>query len=127
MPLQKIYKHRKTGLQIFSAVPLPTKKGDRLYFIRIGEKAVRLHKIGTSNSLMRRMKDHLRSYEQDIYILWISPIYSKWTTIRIEAKHIEKWAKENNWEYVRNDRFIIPENVEKISIVVRKEWTFSLE
>jgi len=127
MPLIELYTHPKSGLKIFTLCPLPKKRGDHLYFIRIGKKSVRLHKIGTTNDMLERMKEHVRNYKENIYILWISPAYSKWTTVRVEDRQKKWWIEKTNWEYVRLDRFIIPPDVKEVVITVRKEWHIPLE
>lgn len=125
--MTEIYKHPKTGRAIYSQVPIPKKKGDYLYFIRIGPRQVRLHKIGTTCEMMERMKEHLRNYGEDLYVLWISPAYSKWTTVRVEDRQKKWWREQGGWQYLRNDRFVIPEGVKEITITVRKEWRIPLE
>jgi hypothetical protein len=125
--LQELYTNPKSGLKIFTSVPLPKKKGEYLYFIRIGQKCVRLHKIGTTNDMFDRMKEHLRNYKENIFILWISPSYSKWTTVRVEDRQKKWWIEHTNWQYLRQDRFIIPPGVKEITITVRKEWHIPLE
>jgi len=123
--MTEIYQHPKLGLRIFTQVPLPKKKGDYLYFLRIGNKWARLHKIGTTCEMLDRMKEHLRNYHEDIYIYFISPSYSKWTTLRVEDRMKEEWKKAG-WQYLRNDRFIIPEGIDQIIIKVNKDWLVNL-
>lgn len=121
--MDKIYQNKK-GHKLFSAQKIPTKTGDYLYFLKIGEN--RMFKIGTSNNILRRMKEHLKYYEENIRILWISPKYSKYTTLRIEDKQKGYWREFEDWEYVNNDRFIIPEKVEEITITVRKDYKIKI-
>jgi len=40
-------------------------------------------------------------------------VTSKYTTLRVEEQTIEEWKKNPDWEYLRNDRFIIPKDVKK--------------
>ena len=77
--------------------------------------------------MMERMKEHLRNYGEDLYVLWISPAYSKWTTVRVEDRQKKWWREQGGWQYLRNDRFVIPEGVKEITITVRKEWRIPLE
>ena len=98
-----------------------------IYFIRIGEPAQRLFKIGTTNNIDRRMKEHKRSYKEDIEILGIIPLTSRFTTLRVEERTIEKWKTFDGWIYKRNDRFIIPEDVQQITITVRKDYVFNIK
>lgn len=98
-------------------------KTDFVYFIRIGDKKDNLYKIGTTNNVIRRMKQHERYYKKKVEILWISPAYSKYTTLRVEDKTIQKWKQLEGFEYIRNDRFIINPEIHSVIIKVRKEWT----
>lgn len=100
-------------------------KGDCIYFIKIGDTKDRLFKIGTTNRLKDRMKEHIDSYKKDIEILFISPKYSKYTTLRVEDRTKELF-KQLGYDYIRNDRFIIPPQVEEITIKVRKEYIVKL-
>lgn len=99
------------------------KKIDHLYFIRIGDPVDSLYKIGTTNNVSRRMKEHARNYKKSIEVLWVSPAYSKWTTLRIEEKTIENWKNLEGFQYIRNDRFVIDPKIRKVSVKVKKEWT----
>lgn len=97
-------------------------KTDHVYFIRIGNPAANLYKIGTTNNIKRRMRQHERYYGKSIEVLWISPAYSKYTTLRVEEKTIENWRNLEGFEYIRNDRFIIDPKIRTVRIKVRKEW-----
>ena len=124
--MNKIYKSKKNGKAIFTKVDLPKKKGDYLYFLKIGQD-IQLYKIGTTNDVLRRMKEHVKYYNEDITILWVSPKYSKYTTLRVEDRMKEKWIAEGQWEYHNNDRFTIPKGTKEVRIVVKKEWVIQLE
>ena len=98
-----------------------------IYFIRIGEPADRLFKIGTTNDLDRRMKEHKRYYKKDVAVLGVIPVTSEYTTLRVEKNTKELWRENHpNWQYLRNDRFIIPEDVTEIEIKVRKIYRFAV-
>lgn len=97
-----------------------------IYFIRIGEPADRLFKIGTTNDINRRMGEHRRTYKTDVEILGVIPVTSKYTTLRVEENMISEWKQNEGWIYKRNDRFIIPEDVTSVKIKVRKEYEISL-
>ena len=97
-------------------------KTDYLYFIRIGDPSENLYKIGTTNNIRRRMAQHERYYQKPVTVLWTSNPYSKYTTLRIEERTIEKWKQMEGFQYIRNDRFIIDPSIHKISIKVRKKW-----
>lgn len=101
------------------------KKQDFVYFIQIGEDD-RIFKIGTTNDIDRRMKEHKRYFKKPIKVLWVSPAYSKYTTLRVEDDTKNLWRETTNWEYIRNDRFRIPEDVTEVRIKVRKEYVVSL-
>ena len=98
-----------------------------IYFVRIGEPSERLFKIGTTNNMDRRMKEHKRYYKKDITVLGTIPVTSEYTTLRVEKQTKEFW-RENfpEWQYMRNDRFIIPEDVKEIEIKVRKIYRFAV-
>ena len=60
-----------------------------IYFIQVGNPFKRIFKIGTTNDLLRRMKEHSRNYgtddqKEDIAIIWFKKVKSKWTTLRID-------------------------------------------
>lgn len=97
-----------------------------VYFIRIGEPADRLFKIGTTNDLKRRMGEHKRTYKKDVEILGTITLTSEWTPLKVEKKMIEKWKTETDWKYLRNDRFIIPDEVDEVTITVKKDYKIKL-
>lgn len=98
------------------------KNKDHIYFIRIGAPSDNLYKIGTTNNIKRRMREHSKNYNAPIEVLWVSPPYSKWTTLRVETAMIERWKETEGFEYVRNDRFIINPTIHSVIIKVRKNW-----
>ena len=98
------------------------KKVDHIYFIRVGDPSENLYKIGTTNNLKRRMREHEKNYQKPIEVLWVSPAYSKWTTLRVETATIEQWKQLEGFEYIRNDRFIINPTIRAVTIKVKKEW-----
>lgn len=98
-----------------------------IYFIRIGEPDKRLFKIGTTNNIDRRMKEHKRYYKENVTILGVIPVTSEYTTLRVEKQTKENWIENHpDWQYLRNDRFIIPEDVTEIEIKVRKSYRFAV-
>lgn len=90
-------------------------------------------KVGTTNDLNRRIKEHNKSYastphypratdfEYDFYI----PL-SKYNTLRTEDKIKARFIEENFGEYVRNDRFVFEEKPTQIEITIRKTYTIEL-
>lgn len=126
--MQEIYTCK--GRKIFSKVKIPKGKGDFVYFISFPKerkKGKKLVKIGTTNDILRRMKEHSKYYNTDVVIEWISPAYSKWTTLRVEDRMKKFWIEKPFWQWVRNDRFLIPDTVSKITITVRKDYSFEIE
>ena len=126
--METIYNWRDR--KILSKVPIPKKKGDYLYFISFPDERTeekKLVKIGTTNDIIRRMKEHQRYYNTTILIEWISPAYSKWTTLRIEDRMKKFWIEKPFWQWVRNDRFLIPNSISKITITVKKDYSFEIE
>lgn len=108
---------------IFSSKNLPL-EGEHVYFIRIGDE--RIFKIGTTNDLLRRMKEHLRYFKKNIYILWVSPSYTKYTTLRIEDKMKKLWRENTDFKYIPKDRFLIPSEYNNITIIVKKEYLIEI-
>ena len=123
----KIYENRKNHRKIFSNRPLPVKSGDYLYFLRVGNPDERVFKIGTTNRPLERLQEHMRAYGTDLEVLWFSPAYEWLTTLRVERRQKDYWIENMNWQYIKNDRFIIPPDVKEITIKVRKEYHISLE
>lgn len=132
--MELVYTHKKSGRQIFSRVKIPKPKGEfkgYLYFLKLvnPETEEILYKIGTTDNPHRRMKEHLRGYglKVDVYILWISPCYSKYTTLRIEDRQ-KKWWREFclDWEYLPNDRFRIPSYVTEICVTVKRDYIVTI-
>lgn len=124
--------HNGTKHKVFSRVKIPKSSGKNstkgyLYFIRIGEPEERLYKIGTANNVKRRMIQHCGYFRKTVYVLWVSPLYSKYTTLRIEDRQKTWWIEHTDWEYLENDRFIIPEGVEDVEIKVIKSYPIKLE
>lgn len=125
--------HDGRKLKVYSRVKIPQeiKKGAHkgyLYFLQIGDKKNRKFKIGTANNIIRRMKEHASYYKEPIYLLWVSPVYSKYTTLRIEDRVKDYWkANFPDWEYIENDRFLIPEHYVKVKIKVKKVFEILLE
>lgn len=98
------------------------KAKDHIYFIRIGAPEDNLYKIGTTNDIARRMYQHERYYKKPVEVIWVSPAYSKYTTLRVEDRTINAWKELDGFNYIRNDRFIIDPSIHQITIKVKKEW-----
>lgn len=113
---------------------LPTAKKQKngkdyqyVYFLRIGDPQERLFKIGTTNDPRRRMLEHERNYKKPVTVLWLSPkLRGRFTSLKVEEDNKEKWITGTNWEYLRNDRFIIPPEVDSIKITIKKDYFVQL-
>lgn len=113
---------------------LPTAKKQKngkdfqyVYFLRIGDPQERLFKIGTTNDPRRRMLEHERNYKKPVIVLWLSPkLRGRFTSLKVEEDNKEKWIAGTNWEYLRNDRFIIPPEVDSIKITIKKDYFVQL-
>ena len=64
-----------------------------IYFVRIGEPCERLFKIGTTNDMDRRMKEHKRYYKKDVEVLGVITVTSEYTTLRVEKQTKELWKE----------------------------------
>ena len=77
----------------FAERELPEKstRGEYNYLLVIhyknGKKTI---KIGTTNNMARRMYEHLGAYRANITVCWISPYFSKYTTLRVEDNFKDK-------------------------------------
>lgn len=92
-------------------------------------------KIGTTNNLERRRKEHTRNYKKaEAFTMpkngsfeydWFRPL-SKYNTLRFEDKNRQKWTEENVGEFVRNDRFKCPKAPSFVEIKIRKTYRIAL-
>lgn len=115
---------------------LPTKQAQYNYVIQVGQtdnNGNRVIKIGTTNNMLRRMKEHEKYYanketkeKEDIFVLWFKEVKSKYTTLRVEDENKEDWKGNLNYIYIRNDRFIVPSWVDKINVKIRKNYSVNL-
>lgn len=92
-------------------------------------------KIGTTNDLDRRQKEHTRNYRKSkTYTLPEDEIFeydfylplSKYNTIRYEDRNRTKWIEENFGQFVRNDRFCCAEKPPSVEIKIRKTYEIIL-
>ena len=75
----------------------------------------------------RRMREHKRYYKQNVAVLGTIAVTSEYTTLRVEKQTKLDWRENHpDWQYLRNDRFIIPEDVKEIEIKVRKTYKFAV-
>lgn len=93
-------------------------------------------KVGTTNDLDRRRKEHTRNYKKSpnftmptdgAFEYDFSLKLSKYNTLRYEDKTREKWQKEEIGEFVRNDRFFCKKKPKKVAITIRKTYEIWLE
>ena len=82
-------------------------------------------KIGTTNNLDRRQKEHNRNYDSNFEYDWFLPL-SKYNTIRYEDKNREMWQNANIGEFIRNDRFLLYNVPKQVEIKIRKTYTIPL-
>lgn len=92
-------------------------------------------KIGTTNDLERRRKEHNRNYRKspeytlpadgEFTYLWNRPL-SKYNTLRYEDRNRAKWQEEQVGNFVRNDRFVLNEIPPQVEITIRKTYIIPL-
>lgn len=93
-------------------------------------------KVGTTNDLERRRKEHTRNYrktpnhpmpkENEFNYLWSLKL-SKYNTLRYEDKTKDRWKEENIGEYIRNDRFVCIEKPSEVEIKIRKNYIIPID
>ena len=92
-------------------------------------------KIGTTNSLERRQKEHTYNYRKCpdytmpktaiFEYLWTLPL-SKYNTLRYEDTNKEDWIAKNYGKYIRNDRFVFEHAPIECSVKIKKTYTFKV-
>jgi predicted GIY-YIG superfamily endonuclease len=92
-------------------------------------------KIGTTNDLERRAKEHTRNYrrakrhtmptDRVFEYLWSLPL-SKYNTIRFEDSNRELWKNLGIGEFVRNDRFVLATIPKSVPVKIRKTYEIAL-
>ena len=95
----------------------------------------RILKIGTTNDLKRRQREHNRAYKRatahtmptdaSFEYIWTKPL-SKYNTLRYEDRNKIAWQEMRIGEYVRNDRFVISEELTEVEIKIRKTYKIAL-
>lgn len=115
-------------VRVFSNCKLPKKseRGEYVYVITIHYPDRNVFKIGTTNDIRRRIYEHLGSYKEDITICWISPHYSKYTTLRVEDRNKDRYKQNIDLGYIRNDRFSYPIAINEVIVKVKKEYRVPL-
>ena len=92
-------------------------------------------KIGTTNDLERRAKEHTRNYrkakkhtlpqEENFVYDWHLSL-SKYNTIRYEDKNRSTWAELGIGTFIRNDRFVCEEKPKTVQVTIRKTYEIVL-
>jgi predicted GIY-YIG superfamily endonuclease len=92
-------------------------------------------KIGTTNDLERRQKEHTRNYKKspcytmpkdgNFQYLWSLPL-SKYNTLRYEDKNRALWQEMGIGEFVRNDRFVLYKVPKSVPVKIRKVYQVAL-
>ena len=92
-------------------------------------------KVGKTNDLERRRKEHCRNYrkaikhtlpkEEEFVYDWHLQL-SKYNTERFEDKTRAKWIEEEIGEFIRNDRFVCKEKPIRVEVVIRKTYEIYL-
>jgi predicted GIY-YIG superfamily endonuclease len=93
-------------------------------------------KIGTTNDLERRRKEHNRAYKNaphhkmaedgNFEYDWYLPLTSRYSTLRYEDKNRELWKQQGIGIFIQNDRFICDEKPEMVEITIRKTYQIAL-
>lgn len=92
-------------------------------------------KVGTTNDLERRRKEHTRNYRKSTAYTMpndsefqydFSLKLSKYNTLRFEDKTRQRWQNEGFGEFVRNDRFCCKRKPKKVEITIRKTYEIYL-
>ena len=92
-------------------------------------------KVGTTNNLERRQKEHNRNYrnapkfrmprENEFIYLWSLPL-SKYNTLRYEDKTKQAWKDQGIGYFINNDRFLLCEKPNFVEIKIRKVYQIAL-
>lgn len=92
-------------------------------------------KIGTTNDLDRRRKEHTRNYrkgktytlppDSEFEYIWIRPL-SKYNTLRYEDRTRAEWQNMGIGHFIRNDRFMLDTPPEFVEITIRKTYKIRL-
>lgn len=101
----------------------------------IDENGNYILKVGTTNDLERRRKEHTRNYKRSpnftmppdgafVYD-WYLPL-SKYNTLRFEDRTRAAWQAEGVGEFVRNDRFFCRRKPKIVKVTIRKTYQIEL-
>ena len=83
-------------------------------------------KLGTTNNLDRRQKEHTKNYhkaathtmreEEEFVYDWFTEIANKYQALECEDINREKWKELSAGRYLRNDRFVCEKKPRKVEI-----------
>lgn len=92
-------------------------------------------KIGTTNNLERRRKEHTRNYkrspnctmpqDQEFVYDWHLPL-SKYNTFKYEDKTRNAWKELGIGTFIRNDRFCCQTKPPTIAVTIKKTYEIAL-
>ena len=92
-------------------------------------------KIGTTNNLKRRAKEHTRNYhrapdytmpEDEVFHYdWWLPL-SKYNTLRYEDLNRALWQEMEIGHFIRNDRFYVTNKPDMVTVTIRKTYFIPL-
>lgn len=95
----------------------------------------RILKIGTTNDLNRRRYEHNTNYrrakaytmpkENSFEYIWTHKL-SKYNTLRYEDRNRKAWQEMGIGKFVRNDRFVITDEVAEVEVKIRKVYKIAL-
>lgn len=101
----------------------------------IDENGNYILKIGTTNDLDRRRKEHNKKYKNSpnhrmpengsFEYDWFIPL-SKYNTLRYEDRNRELWQAQNVGKFVRNDRFFCRNKPNSVEIRIKKTYVVQL-
>lgn len=92
-------------------------------------------KIGTTNDIDRRAKEHTRNYKRAKQYTMPSNakfemlgyiLLSKYNTLRYEDKNRKAWQEQGIGQFIRNDRFLIDKGITEVTVAIRKEYKFAV-
>lgn len=92
-------------------------------------------KIGTTNDLNRRQKEHTRNYrkaehhrmprDETFHYDWHIKL-SKYNTLRYEDSNRRQWQQLGVGEFIRNDRFVCSVLPSEVEVTIRKTYVVKL-
>lgn len=124
--MKKVLTRNNNWVKCEYELPKKSEKGEFNYVLRIHERGKRVIKIRTTNDMKRRMYEHLGYYEKNITVCWISPRYSKYTTLRVEDRTRQELI-DMGLQFIRNDRFVVPKELKSIDVKVRKIYHIPID